>query len=130
MITKDRPPLERLPTLEPGFPPMLAIADETPETRIVLDVSSDLSWFRGHFPGQPVLPGIVQLHWATLVSRSLYGFCSVPREIKRLKFKKVVLPPRQLELSVTRKGERDVLFRFTSNGEVNSEGLIVFTDEA
>ena len=130
MVTNDRSGLERLSTVEPGFPRVLSMADEPPATRIVLDVSEELSWFRGHFPGQPVLPGIVQLHWATLVSRQLYGFGNVPREIKRLKFKNVVIPPRELELTVTRKGDREVGFNFQSLGDVNSEGYIVFADEA
>jgi 3-hydroxymyristoyl/3-hydroxydecanoyl-(acyl carrier protein) dehydratase len=129
LVPNDRPSLERLPIMEPGFPPVLSTADEAGETRIVLDVRADLCWFRGHFPGQPVLPGIVQLHWATLVSRSLFGFSGVPREIKRLKFRKVVVPPRELELAVTRQGEHNVRFRFTSSGDVNSEGQIVFADE-
>ncbi|MDH3547726.1 MAG: hypothetical protein OEQ16_00080 [Gammaproteobacteria bacterium] len=112
----------------PGFPHVLSITDESPHTRVLLEVSSDLCWFRGHFPGQPVLPGIVQLHWATLVCRALYGFTNVPHEVKRLKFKKVVVPPRTLELVVSQQGEHEVLFRFSSLGDVNSEGKILFSE--
>lgn len=128
MVTNDRSVLERLPTTEQGFPCVLSISDEPPQTRILLEVSSELCWFRGHFPGQPVLPGIVQLHWAILVCRVLYGFESVPLEIKRLKFKKVIVPPRTLELVVSQKGAHEVLFSFSSLGDRNSEGQIVFSD--
>ena len=129
MVTNDRSILERLSTTEQGFPRVLSISDEPPQTRILLDASSELCWFRGHFPGQPVLPGIVQLHWAILVSRVLYSFESVPLEIKRLKFKKVIVPPRTLELVVSQKGEQEVLFSYSSLGDRNSEGQIVFSDQ-
>src|SRR5210317_264869 len=120
--------LKHLPMTEQGFPQVLSVTDQPPHTRILLDVSSDLCWFRGHFPGQPVLPGIVQLHWATLVCRALYGFSEVPHEVRRLKFKKVVVPPRALELVVSQQGEHEALFRFSSFGDVNSEGKILFSE--
>jgi 3-hydroxymyristoyl/3-hydroxydecanoyl-(acyl carrier protein) dehydratase len=119
--------LECLPLTAEGFPRVLSIADESPHTRIRLDVASDLCWFRGHFPGQPVLPGIVQLHWATLVCRALYGL-GVPREVKRLKFKKLVIPPTTLELVVSQQGKQEALFRFSSLGDVHSEGKILFSE--
>lgn len=120
--------LKRLPLTAQGFPRILSITDDSPQTCILLDVASDLCWFRGHFPGQPVLPGIVQLHWATLVSRGLYGFADVPHEVKRLKFKRVVVPPRNLELRVSQQAEGEVLFRFSSLDDVNSEGKILFSE--
>jgi 3-hydroxymyristoyl/3-hydroxydecanoyl-(acyl carrier protein) dehydratase len=124
--TDQHPLLRRLPAPGGGFPRVLSIRDEASATRLCLDVAEDLSWFRGHFPGQPVLPGMVQLHWAVLVCRALYGFDDAPQEVKRLKFKNVVVPPRNLELLVTRKGAHEVQFRFSGDGEENSEGRIVF----
>ena len=129
MTDADEHPLRRqLPAPGGGFPRVLSISDEPPLTRLCLEISEDLPWFRGHFPGQPVLPGIVQLHWAVLVCRALYGFGDVPMEIKRLKFKKVLVPPQTVELLVTRQGDRETQFRFSSDGEENSEGRIVFPE--
>jgi 3-hydroxymyristoyl/3-hydroxydecanoyl-(acyl carrier protein) dehydratase len=125
-LADEHPLLRRLPAPGGGFPRVLAIDDEPPATRLHLDVSENLSWFRGHFPGQPVLPGIVQLHWAVLVCRALYGFGDAPQEVKRLKFKNIVVPPRTLELLVMRHGEHEVQFRFSSDADENSEGRIVF----
>ena len=120
--------MRRLPAPGGGFPRVLSIRDEAPATRLSLDIAGDLSWFQGHFPGQPVLPGIVQLHVAVLVCRALYGFDDAPQEVKRLKFKNVVIPPRTLELLVVRKGEHEAQFRFSGDGEENSEGRIVFPE--
>lgn len=128
MTADGRDMLECLPSPAEGFPRVLSIGAEPPHTRIELDVPEDLCWFSGHFPGQPVLPGIVQLHWATLVCRLLYGFEGVPREVKRLKFKKLVIPPTALELVVSQQGEQAAVFRFSSLGDVNSEGKILFAE--
>ena len=54
------------------------------------NVSINELFFQGHFPGNPILPGIVQLHWAIGFSMGLLGFSEAPHDIKRLKFKNIV----------------------------------------
>ena len=120
--------LKELPAADAGFPAVLSVTEEGEETRLELDVAEDLCWFPGHFPGQPVLAGVVQLHWAALVCQSLYGFDDCPYEVKRLKFKRVVVPPRVVTLAVAPHGDCEAQFRFTSPGEQNSEGRIVFAE--
>ncbi len=122
--------LERLQGIHEGFPDIVSASAEDDEARIVFEVSPELCWFAGHFPGQPVLPGIVQTHWAVLVSRALYGFDDAPPDIKRLKFKNVIVPPRTVTLSVVRHGDTEVQFRFSSPGEDNSEGRLAFARPA
>ena len=119
--------LKRLRGLYDGFPDVASVSVGEDAIHIVLDVSPELSWFAGHFPGQPVLPGIVQTHWAVLVSRTLFGFDEAPPDIKRLKFKNIIVPPRTVTLTLARHGENEVQFRFASSDEDNSEGRIVFS---
>jgi 3-hydroxymyristoyl/3-hydroxydecanoyl-(acyl carrier protein) dehydratase len=95
-----------------------------------LDVPLDMSWFRGHFPGQPILPGVIQLHWAVIIARALFGFAGSPQEIKRLKFKKVVIPPRVLELSISKPVPDEVQFEFFGPDVQHSQGRLVFADDA
>jgi 3-hydroxymyristoyl/3-hydroxydecanoyl-(acyl carrier protein) dehydratase len=112
-----------------GFPEVLFVAADTSPIHIAVDVPESLCWFKGHFPEIAVLPGIVQLHWAVQICRTLYGFDGARLEIKRLKFKKVVLPPRELQLVVSRHGENQAQFAYSSVGEENSEGRLIFTHE-
>ena len=113
-----------------GSPCILSLISEPPRTSIGLGVPADLDWFRGHFPGQPVLPGIVQVHWAVLACRTVYGLPGSPREIKRLKFKRVVEPPAELELALARVGAHEAEFSFSNRGEPNSGGTLVFSETA
>ena len=94
--------------------------------RLLLDVDPGLIFFQGHFPDNPILPGITQLHWATQYSMTLFGFNDIPYEVKRLKFKSVVQPPIVVELLLERKQENEVQFQLFSFGQVHSTGCLVF----
>jgi 3-hydroxymyristoyl/3-hydroxydecanoyl-(acyl carrier protein) dehydratase len=111
-----------------GFPRVLSVVSEPSLTRIAFAVPDDLCWFGGHFPDKPILPGIVQLHWAVLACRVLYGLSGSPKEIKRLKFRRMVEPPAEIELAVTRLSSREAQFSFSSQGQRNSEGTMVFPE--
>lgn len=119
-----------LPDADHRFPRILSLTDDGSCIRLRVEATEDLCWFRGHFPNQPVLPGIVQLHWAVIVVQSCFGFSAQPTEIKRLKFKKVVTPPQVLDLFVFRKGDNEARFEFYAAGEQNSEGGLVFAESA
>lgn len=92
------------------------------------EVTGDLMWFRGHFPGKPIVPGVVQLHWAVGFSRAYYGIDHSPQQILRLKFKKIIVPPASIELTLTRVAETDVRFGFTRNDDQFSLGLLRFAE--
>ncbi len=119
-----------LPDADHRFPRILSLTDDGHDIRMRVDVSQELCWFRGHFPNQPVLPGVVQLHWAVIIVQACFGFSSVPAEIKRLKFKKVVTPPHVFELSVSRKSSNEAQFAYDTGSERNSEGRLVFAETA
>lgn len=95
---------------------------------VSLDIPEDLDCFRGHFPGFPVLPGVVQLHWAVEISREQFGFTGMVSDIRRLKFKNVVSPPAILELEITRTGPNEAQFLYSGTGAVFSQGRLSFAD--
>ena len=121
--------LVSLPDADQSFPRVLSLAGDEAYICVRLNISPDLHWFRGHFPDQAVLPGVIQLHWAVLIAQACFGFSSVPAEIKRLKFKKIVTPPAELELTVSRHGPAAVQFEFSSSDAKNSEGRLFFDEK-
>lgn len=108
------------------FPAVISIEAGQHEVAIALDITTGLAWFRGHFPGQPVLPGVVQLHWAAEVAAILFGHEGPPRQVKRLKFSNVIVPPRIVELHLEQHGDREVQFRVHGDGRHNSQGRLVY----
>ena len=108
------------------FPRVLSVTGDTDEFQLQLEVTEDLDGFRGHFPGNPVLAGVVQLHWAARFSSLLFNYPRVPMEIKRLKFKNIVQPPARLTLTLQQTSDMQVQFEFSSLQHGHSSGLMVF----
>lgn len=108
------------------FPRVAAIDESGGEVTLRLEVTPELAWFRGHFPGEPVLPGIVQLHWAAEVASALFSLDGPPRHIKRLKFSNIVVPPRTIELVLVRHKDHEVQFTIRSADQQHAQGRLVF----
>ena len=108
------------------LPRILSKSDDPPNHRLLLEILPELDCFEGHFPGNPVLPGVVQLHWAIIISLSLFGFRDAPLEIKQLKFKNAVIPPATLELTLCKLTEHEVRFEYASPGQQHSQGQLIF----
>ena len=85
------------------------------------------AWFvRGHFPGNPLVPGVVQLQWAIEGASPWFGRDVKPREVLALKFKDMLLPGQKLKLELTIDEPRSlVLFRLTDAAKEYSSGRIV-----
>ena len=89
------------------------------------DVPADSPWFLGHFPGEPILPGIaiVYIVGQAIIQDTLKKGEQVQlRALKRVRFTRPVRPKETLLVSITgeEKGE-EVLFSF----KVASQGNIV-----
>lgn len=99
-----------------------------PQAALSLDIVPQLRVFDGHFPGAPVLPGVVQLDWAVAYARK--AFADLPPRFLRaeqLKFQQPVLPPLQLELALEWNAAAGQLaFRYTSQKGTHSSGRLQF----
>lgn len=126
----DGPMLAGQPTGEKNNNPgILSWLSGTHEHRLLLAVDADVIYFEGHFPGNPILPGIAQLHWAAGIAMRLFGFVDVPHEIKRLKFRNIIRPSSVLELLLENKKSYEVEFRFANASQVHSTGCLCFRED-
>ena len=91
----------------------------------VLDVDAQLPVFAGHFPGNPLLPGVVQIDWALTATADTFN--DLPATafsgMSRIKFKTPVRPGSQLALELARHGNT-VSFVYRSEGSVCTEGRL------
>ncbi len=62
--------------------------------------SGNLDLFAGHFPGHPILPGIVQIEMVKLVVEQARGIPFWIRSIRKTKFANQILPDTPVHLSI------------------------------
>lgn len=87
---------------------------------------ADLVWFAGHFPGEPVLPGLAQLRLAIGNVPALTGRAFQPRAVHQLKFKLPVRPDQIVELALRRHDSgAAVLFSIRSAAGEHSSGRLI-----
>ncbi|MFZ0614146.1 MAG: FabA/FabZ family ACP-dehydratase [Desulfobacterales bacterium] len=75
-------------------------------------VSPESLWFAGHFPGDPVLPGVAQLGMAyDTVCKARPGLFKLIG-FSRVKFKKIIRPLDRLKIHVMPKRDKEGVFSF------------------
>ncbi|WP_342611087.1 AMP-binding protein [Burkholderia ambifaria] len=92
-----------------------------------LRVPPTLAHFDGHFPGLPILPGVVQIDWAArLAGREMPAVREV-RSIEHLKFKAPVPPGAVLALRLAHDPVRGhTRFAFRCGGRECTSGVLVY----
>jgi 3-hydroxymyristoyl/3-hydroxydecanoyl-(acyl carrier protein) dehydratase len=69
-------------------------------------VSPTVPYFKGHFPEQPVLPGVVQIDWLVWLARELLAPESDFAGLEAAKFRRVIRPGSRLRVSLTNDSTR------------------------
>jgi len=90
--------------------------------------SPDFPAFEGHFPGQPVLPAVVQVAAVRLLAARHLGVDLIPVSLNRAKFKAMVGPnePMTITISLDQSGnDVTISFSITSETKKISTGEIV-----
>jgi 3-hydroxyacyl-[acyl-carrier-protein] dehydratase len=85
---------------------------DTGEIHTELQIPPESLWFHGHFPGEPILPGIAQLG---IVYDAVCKALGCPISItgfSRIKFKKIIRPRDCLKVIITPKEDRQGVYAF------------------
>lgn len=90
----------------------------------VLTFPPDCECFTGHFPGCPVLPGVAQLVFLRHFARQAFADFPDAATYRQLKFQKLVLPGREVVLTVKRRGEGAFAFELSGASGRCSSGLV------
>jgi acyl-coenzyme A synthetase/AMP-(fatty) acid ligase/3-hydroxymyristoyl/3-hydroxydecanoyl-(acyl carrier protein) dehydratase len=96
-----------------------------------LRVPANLVHFAGHFPGLPILPGVVQIDWAVQLGAEHWPEVRSMLAIERLKFMAPVPPGAILHLTLARDAvRRKMRFAFRLGERDSASGIVAYQGAA
>ena len=99
---------------------------ESDEITVDARVPADSFWFSGHFPGEPILPGVAQLGMAFDAIQKFDNQKLKISSVSRVRFKQVVRPMDQIKIVVSPRKERpgSYYFRLAVEKELTCSGVM------
>ncbi|RLM22458.1 hydroxymyristoyl-ACP dehydratase [Brenneria alni] len=79
------------------------------QAELTLLATEDLFWFKGHFPAQPLLPGVAQLDWVLHYGVELLAPGWQFSAVENVKFQQPILPGKTLRLVLAWNAEKQWL---------------------
>ena len=93
-----------------------------------LEIRPDLKWFAGHFPGHPILPGVVQIAWAVHFSWQNFAYGPDVCSLEQIKFKRPIGPGRHITLLLVRhSADNAVNFEYCDEQTSFASGMLKFS---
>ncbi len=107
----------------PTMPVVRPLQVSGQHVQLALQVPPDLLYFNGHFPGAPILPGVVQTDWALALGRRYFALPPRFLGVSALKFQRVVTPGMTVTLDLQYDADKATLaFRLHSEGGQHASG--------
>jgi 3-hydroxymyristoyl/3-hydroxydecanoyl-(acyl carrier protein) dehydratase len=107
------------------LPDILGERRHAASVELDLHVPAALACFEGHFPGLPILPGVVQIDWAVRFARERLSFSERFSAAQNLKFLSIVRPDARLKLTLSVVQDR-LSFDYSDGKQKYSSGTLVF----
>jgi 3-hydroxymyristoyl/3-hydroxydecanoyl-(acyl carrier protein) dehydratase len=98
------------------------------DNAVVAKVTTDSQspWFSGHFPDDPILPGVAQLHMVVASIAKVLQQELVLQRVARIKFRKIIRPGNVLTIHAEAgKNENHYSFHITSEQQEVCSGRLV-----
>jgi len=91
-----------------------------------VEIDMDSPWFSGHFPGDPILPGIAQLGIVFEAIEQSTHQKLIVSGVSRVRFKRIIRSGDRLKIVITpvEKAPGSYSFRFMAEGELAAKGMM------
>ena len=107
-----------------------SVTEDRRGCEVELRVPEDLLYFRGHFDGDPVLPGVVQIDEVVAQIERIWPELGTLERARRIKFIRVIRPGTTLDLRLTKRADpAQIGFRIDSDEKACASGILVFARE-
>lgn len=106
------------------FPEHTEIKKENDSVTASFRIPESYPFFNGHFPGNPLVPAVVQVGWAIASFRMLIPQASADYRLSRFKFIAPIRPGKEVDMEVLAFGNT-FKCRIRANGELCSSGTLV-----
>lgn len=100
------------------------------EAMLELSIATDHPAYAGHFPGQPILPGVVLLDAALHALAAVQGTATACGQIRSAKFLSPVVPGEPLTLHYSASPAGGFRFDIRSQARTVASGVVEFTEAA
>jgi 3-hydroxyacyl-[acyl-carrier-protein] dehydratase len=89
-------------------------------------VPPESTWFDGHFPGTPILPGVAQLSMVADILKEALGRPVTITRMSRVRFKSVIRPGDEVAVEIKPKAgvPMTYVFQISCGGEPSSGGIL------
>jgi len=113
------------------YPQVLSYEKQDENTVLSLQVSDKLIYFSGHFPEQPILPGVTQLAWVEEFGKILFDINKPFLSMEVIKFRKIIPPGTVVNLKLNWKAETSKLyFDMSSTEGAHSSGRMIYGERS
>jgi len=102
------------------------VRSDDDEIRAEIQVPGDSHWFDGHFPGEPVLPGLAQISMVfDVIQKASEGQWSTS-SVSRVRFKRIIRPDDRLDVIAVplKKEANGFSFRIQIKDEIVCNGVM------
>ena len=106
-------------------PQILGKRREAETLRMQLRIPRDLDVLAGHFPGLPIVPGVVLLKWAIEYGRSEFSLAGAFKRLSAVKFMRVMPLDTEVDLILRRVGD-ELAFEYVDAGRSCVQGRALF----
>lgn len=107
-------------------PRLLAVDCHADDGVLQLAIPADLPCLAGHFPGHPLLPGVVQIGWALDLAARYLGTSLQCRDMEAVKFQHMMQPGQPVTLTLhADRASGKLHFRYHAGDATFSSGRLV-----
>ena len=114
-------------SLRVPYPKNVDLIVEGTEATAAFCILADFPYFDGHFPGNPIVPAVVQIAWALVGVEALRGVAMKNYRLSRFKFILPIVPGMALRASFG-KVENKYSFRLYADGALCSSGTLTLSE--